>query len=196
MAGWEDVIRGFLLRTNPREIPDSTLARAAVLLPLVDFAGHEPLVLLTRRTEHVRHHKGQISFPGGARDGAESLETTALRETAEELGIDPGRVQLLGRFHDYLSTSGFRVTVFVGLLDSAERLSPSEVEVASVLTVPLRFFVETTPESRKMRRESVEADVYLYEWEGEVIWGFTARILKEFGEGLRGIADCGLREAE
>ncbi len=198
MAGWEDVIRDFLHGTDPREIPDSTLARAAVLLPLIDSATHEPLVLLTQRTELVRYHKGQISFPGGARDGAESLETTALRETAEELGIDPGRVQLLGRFHDYLSTSKFRVTVFVGLLDSAEQLNPSEIEVAGVLIVPLRFFLETIPEVRKVRRESVEAEVYFYTWEAKVIWGFTARILKEFADGLReaGISDCGFRIAE
>ena len=185
MAGWEEVIRAFLQGIHPREVPDSTLARAAVLLPLIDPSLQEPLVLLTRRTEQVRYHKGQISFPGGARDGAESLETTALRETEEELGIGAGRIRLLGRFHDYLSTSRFRVTVFVGLLDSAGQLNPSRVEVAEVLTVPLRFFMETVPETRKMRRGTVESEVFFYEWEGQVIWGLTARILKEFADGLR-----------
>ena len=185
MAGWADVIRACLRDINPRAIPDSTLARAAVLLPLIDFDREEPLVLLTLRTEHVRYHKGQISFPGGARDGAESLETTALRETEEELGIGAGRIRLLGRFHDYLSTSRFRVTVFVGLLDSAEQLTPSKVEVAEVLTVPLRFFLETVPETRKMRRGTVESEVFFYDWGGHVIWGLTARILKEFAEAVR-----------
>lgn len=187
MAGWENAISDLLQSIEARRIPDSALARAAVLIPLVDSAGREPHVLLTRRSEQVRYHKGQISFPGGARDGAESIESTAVRETAEELGIDAGRIGLLGRFHDYVSTSSFRVTVFVGLLDSVEQLAPSKIEVAKVLTVPLRFFVQTTPESRKMLRANIESEVYFYAWETEVIWGLTARILKDFADALRAV---------
>jgi len=142
--------------------------------------GTDPLLLLTKRTDLVRYHKGQISFPGGAQDGNEPLETTALRETEEEIGIPPQQVRLLGRFHEYLSSSNYRVTPFVASVSPDCRLTPNPIEVAYVLRVPLSFFAENQPECRIMERRGQRTAVYFYQYQGEVIWGLTARIVKEF----------------
>jgi len=176
-------IRRALDLIEPRAITDPLLARAAVLIPIIE-SSDGPLVLFTKRTETVRYHKGQISFPGGAQNGSEPLETTALRETEEETGIAPAKVQILGRFHDYLSSSNYRVTVFVAMVANDARVTPNPAEVAYLIHVPLRFFVETDPECRMMQRKGLETAVYFYRRGDEVIWGLTARIVKEFVEAL------------
>ena len=176
-------IRRALDLIQPRVITDPLLAGAAVLIPIIESESG-PLLLFTRRTETVRYHKGQISFPGGAQDGLETVETTALRETEEETGVAPQEVEILGRFHDYLSSSNFRVTPFVALVFPGAQFVPNPAEVAYLIRIPLRFFIENEPECRMMRRRGRETRVYFYQYEGEVIWGLTARIVKEFVEAV------------
>ncbi len=176
-------IRKALDLIQPRVIADPLLVRAAVLIPIIE-SDTGPLLLFTRRTETVRYHKGQISFPGGAQDGPEPLETTALRETEEETGVVPEKVQILGRFHDYLSSSNYRVTPFVALVSPDAQFVPNPAEVAYLIRAPLRFFLENQPECRMMRRRGQEIAVYFYRHGNEVIWGLTARIVKEFLEAV------------
>jgi 8-oxo-dGTP pyrophosphatase MutT (NUDIX family) len=183
MEAWKQAIREKLSSLTPRTLVQNHRARAAVLMGLSERLG-EPHFLLTRRTFQVATHKGQISFPGGVRDGGESLETTALRETEEELGIPPAYVDLAGPFHEYLSSTLFLVTPYLGFFRPGYTLSPNPVEVAEVLEVPLRFFQETPPVCKTAWREGDELEVYFYYFEDSVIWGLTARMIKEFAELL------------
>ena len=183
-----DLVCRTIQSLRPRTLEDS-LARAAVLMPLLERPDGLCL-LMTKWTQNVRYHKGQISFPGGAREGAESLEETALRETFEEICIAPAQVRLLGRFHDYLSSSNFRVTPFVALISPDARPRVCSPEVDYLLEVPLTFFHTNEPEARALERRGRPITVYFYHRDGEVIWGLTARIIKEFVDELgRAVGD-------
>ena len=163
-----------------RTVKDKVVAEAAVLMPLYERRSQLHL-LLTRRTQQVSTHKGDISFPGGVREhGDTSLSKTALRETHEEVGIDPGYVRILGEFHQYLAISKVSVTPFVGFIEEGFSLRPSRREVAAVLEVPLKFFSETVPTVEKRWRNGRVRRIYFYDFQGEVIWGLTARIIKDF----------------
>jgi 8-oxo-dGTP pyrophosphatase MutT (NUDIX family) len=179
-----DLIQTAVQRIQIRTIDDLSLAQAAVLIPLMQRPEGLSL-LLTKRTHNVRYHKGQISFPGGARHGAESLERTALRETFEEICIEPEQVRLIGRFHEYASSSNFRVTPFVALVGPDARPRVCSQEVDYLLEIPLQFFFEQAPETRVMERRGRSGAVYFYDHDGEVIWGLTARMIKEFVDALR-----------
>jgi 8-oxo-dGTP pyrophosphatase MutT (NUDIX family) len=175
-------IRDRFAKLKPRNLGEGFLGEAAVLMPIFERGG-EPHFLLTRRTEEVQTHKGQISFPGGMRDGDESLERTALRETFEEVGIDESRIRILGRFHDYLSSTDYRVSTFAGYLEEPLSPKPQLTEVAEVLYVPFGVFRDPSRLriERWQRRES-EIDVYFYSFGAHNIWGLTARIIKDFLE--------------
>lgn len=147
---------------------------------------NEYYFLLTQRTEEVQTHKGQISFPGGMREGSEALEKTALRETFEEVGIEESRIEILGRFHDYVSITKFRVTPFAGFINGPFTTVPQTREVAEILQVPLRIF--TDPSRLRVERNiyiDTEPNVYFYTYGSHQIWGLTARIIKEFVEALK-----------
>ncbi len=153
---------------------------AAVLIPLFECGG-EPYFLLTLRTEEVETHKGQISFPGGMRHGDEGLETTALRETYEEIGLDTGQVEILGRFHDYVSSTDYRVTPFAGYVRKPFELVPQPTEVAEILEVPFNAFHDPARlRVEKMMHRGRLIDVYYYSYNSYQIWGLTARIIRDF----------------
>jgi 8-oxo-dGTP pyrophosphatase MutT (NUDIX family) len=151
---------------------------AAVLVPVIDHAG-APTVLFTRRTAHLKAHSGQISFPGGrAEPDDPSVEFTALRETQEEIGLAPGRVEVVGRLSEYFTRTGFRVTPVVGVVRPPLELVPDAREVDEVFEVPLAFLLD----SRNHRRASREiggrtAHYYEIEHNNRVIWGATAGML-------------------
>ncbi len=164
-----------------RVIEDPGQRRAAVLVPLYTVAD-EPYVLLTRRTETVEHHKGQISFPGGAADIADQdLLTTALRETQEELGLPLGEIHILGALDDVrAAVSGFVITPFVGTIPYPSPLQVSAAEISEIVTVPLRTFRDPgnlRVEERGTVGERVQ--IYFYQHGTDEIWGVTARIIKE-----------------
>ena len=177
-------IRKCLAALQPRTLTDGFTREAAVLMPVFEWE-HEYHFLLTRRTEEVQTHKGQISFPGGMREDKEDLAKTALRETFEEVGIEENRIEILGRFHDYLSVTGYRVTPFAGFIHGPFITKPQIREVAEVIQVPLRIF--TDPSRLRIERNTyprVEAVVYFYSYGTHQIWGLTARIIKDFLEAL------------
>lgn len=157
---------------------------AAVLIPIFE-KNDEPHFLLTRRTNEVKTHKGQISFPGGMRDDEESLEKTALRETFEEVGIQEDRIDLLGRFHDYLSVTSFRVVPYAGYIEPPLETVPQEGEVAEILQVPFRIFEDANRlRVEQIYRSGRVMDVYFYSYKSREIWGLTARIIMDFLEEL------------
>lgn len=180
----KDTIRTRLSQVRPRRLVSGFEQEAAVLMPVFEEAG-EPHFLLTLRTEAVATHKGQISFPGGMRDGDESLEETALRETCEEIGIAAGQVELLGRFHDYLSITNWRVAPFAGYLEQPFRAVPQTGEVAEILKVPFAVFRDRSRlRVKRMQRQGKLVDVYFYDYGNYEIWGLTAHIIKDFLEEL------------
>jgi 8-oxo-dGTP pyrophosphatase MutT (NUDIX family) len=182
---------------RPRKIAPTgaTLRRAAVLLPLV-FTGAGPALILTRRTDNVEHHKGQISFPGGALDDGEDPLAGALRETREEIGVPPSEVAVLGGLDDEeAAVSGFMVSPFVAAIPYPARLRVSADEVNAVLVVALRVLLDPcnvrTELYRRPRGDSVV--MYYYQAGQDVIWGFTGRIVARF---LAAVFDVPLVGAE
>jgi 8-oxo-dGTP pyrophosphatase MutT (NUDIX family) len=178
-------IRNQLTRLQPKRLNAGYPQEAAVLMPIFVRDG-EPHFLLTLRTEEVRTHKGQISFPGGMRQERETLQDTALRETREEVGLEPSRIEILGRFHEYVSITGYLVVPFAGYIEGAFITIPQKSEVAEVLQVPFSIFADparlrTVP----MLRLGEMRDVYFYRWEPHEIWGLTAHIIKDFFDAIR-----------
>jgi 8-oxo-dGTP pyrophosphatase MutT (NUDIX family) len=181
----KDRIRKCLAEINPRHLTDGYIREAAVLIPVFEWES-EYHFLLTKRTELVQTHKGHISFPGGMREGTEDLLQTALRETFEEVGIEENRIEVLGRFHDYLSIHNYRVTPFVGFIQWPFTTVAQIHEVAEVLMVPFRIFLD--PELLRKERTVFmdrEVNVYYFSYGSHEIWGLTARIIKEFMEMLK-----------
>jgi 8-oxo-dGTP pyrophosphatase MutT (NUDIX family) len=141
------------------------------------------VVLLTKRTSHLEHHKGEVSLPGGAFHADEDphLLHTALRETHEEVGVPPLGIEIHGQLEDQMPRSGFVITPYVGSLAAAPRLAPSADEVAEVLEVPLASLVG--PDALRHEPRPYEGrliDTFYYLYNDHVIWGATACILRQF----------------
>jgi 8-oxo-dGTP pyrophosphatase MutT (NUDIX family) len=182
--GLREEIRNALRQLPPQQLTGGFARQAAVLMAIFERS-EEPHFLLTRRTHEVRTHKGQISFPGGMQSDGESLQQTALRETFEEVGIEESRIEILGRFHDYLSINGDRVAPFPGFIEGAFTVTPQTREVAEVIAVPFRVFEDPSClRTERMFRSGGMIDVYFFRYESHEIWGLTAHIIKDFMEAL------------
>ncbi len=164
-----------------KEISNAALKRAGILLLLFEEQGILHF-LLTKRTEDVEHHKGQISFPGGSVDtGDDDIIATALRETEEEIGLKKDLVQVIGLFDDQWVPSGFAITPVVAFLPSLPPLCPNKEEVAEILKIPVSFFLDKNNERVEQRhRNGVTVDVYFYKYHSHEVWGATAAIIRAF----------------
>jgi 8-oxo-dGTP pyrophosphatase MutT (NUDIX family) len=153
---------------------------AAVLVPLVRRGGGLT-VLLTRRTEHLYDHAGQISFPGGRSEYDESPAATALREAEEEIGLPSSHVQVLGALAEYVTVTGYRVTPVVGLVHAPFELKPDEFEVAEIFEVPLEFFLDPANHLRhSVTQQGSLRHYYAMPYRQYYIWGATAGMLMNF----------------
>jgi 8-oxo-dGTP pyrophosphatase MutT (NUDIX family) len=159
----------------------STLIRAAVLLPLFckDGLYH---CLFTRRTDKVKRHKGEISFPGGIYDQSDKdLKATALREAQEEIGVNPQDVQLLGGLDEVMTMTDFVVSPFVGLIPFPYPFVLSSEEIAEIIILPLSGFLKQGVLTEEdWTYQDGTAKVYTYHCGRHVIWGATAKILRQF----------------
>lgn len=159
-------------------VPPGPLRPAAVLVPIV-LREPEPTVLLTRRTDHLHHHPGQVSFPGGrVEDEDASPIDTALRETEEEISLHRAHVELLGCLPQYQTGTGFDITPVVGLVTPPFELQIDPFEVAEVFEVPLSFLLD---ESNHQRHSAVirgvQREYYAMPYGEYFIWGATAGML-------------------
>jgi len=180
-------LRGALSPVATTEPAAPGLRSAGVLVPLRDIGG-EITVTLSRRTERVPHHKGQICFPGGSRDpGDRDLLGTALREAEEELGIRRGDVELLGAMERVPTVTGFCIQPFVARIPRDARFLLDGFEVAETFDAPLSVFTDF---SRYRAAGTTFLGkpymVYFLDYDRFTIWGATARILHSLAELARG----------
>ena len=136
--------------------------------------------MLTVRSFQVEHHKGEISFPGGFHEPHDAdLQATALREAGEEIGIDPAHVQVLGEISHHLTSTGFHITPYVGLLDRAPYpFRPSPSEVGEIFEVPLSHLLDpASHDLRVVHRDGQIRSHRSYRWGPHEVWGATAMIL-------------------
>jgi len=177
-------IKDRLSQIDPIELSPIDNREASVLISLCS-SGSEPVFLLTRRSETVAAYKGHISFPGGMREsGDSSAVDTALREAEEEIGIESGQVRVLGAFNDYLANEGFVIHTILGILEDTSRLKLQPEEVDYLIELPVSFVEKNRPRTEIWERHGQDTEIYFYDYQGEVIWGLTARMIKHFVDQL------------
>ena len=160
--------------------------RAGVLVPFVIHDRRAEL-LLTKRTDAVETHKGQISFPGGMVDqGDRDILHTALREAHEELGIPESAVEPVGLLDDLATPTGFIITPVLGIMNKLTRLTPNPMEVAEVFLLPLEFFADPHNGWTELREfRGKQHEVWYYDSGKHIIWGATAMIIRSLLKKLR-----------
>jgi 8-oxo-dGTP pyrophosphatase MutT (NUDIX family) len=186
---FERTLRAALAAHRPARVNVRDARAAAVLIPVLEDP--EPAVIFTVRTETLRSHKGQISFPGGSVDPTdESPKDAALREAHEEIGLLPSSVEVVGEL-DTTPTfvSGFVISPFVGLLRGRPELTPSRSEVAEVLEVPLADLNDEIRAEPGFAHAGRTYPTEAWIWRDYVIWGVTARLIRLF---LGALAEGGL----
>lgn len=157
---------------NPNTIP------ASVLIPIYRDTQGKDCVVLTKRSEHLKNHPGQISFPGGVQNGNETLLDTALREWEEEVGESKETIHPLGSFGEFNTFTGFTIVPFLGIYSGNFRFKPNSEEVDKMILLNLdsfqqnHFYEMENPRSPGKR-------VYYLELENDILWGATANILVE-----------------
>lgn len=173
---------------NP-DFRDTILAQklrdAAVMIAAVERQGR-PHLILTQRTDTLRSHSGQVAFPGGRIDPEDSSpEAAALRETHEEIGIEPQAFELVGRMPDYVSGSGYRIAPVLAVADPAARMTINPAEVAAAFEVPLDFLMD--PENHRTESRvwnGRERHYWVMPYGERHIWGVTAGIIRTLYERL------------
>ncbi|HVR97536.1 MAG TPA: CoA pyrophosphatase [Thermoanaerobaculia bacterium] len=175
---WIVEVRRRLASPPPRRLGPSELRPASVLVPLYVDAG-ELWTILTKRTDTLSSHRSQIAFPGGARELKEDPWEAAVRETGEEIGIDPTRILRLGELEEQESSSGFRVIPCVGAVPFPYEATPNEAEIAEVFSLPLTAFANPRMvEERNVKINGTERMIRIYHVGNRQIWGLTARIMQ------------------
>jgi len=174
-------LKQLLSQRQKLHIVDTSRISSAVLVPIYCKRG-EYYLLFTKRTQKVKDHKGQISFPGGAKEGNETLVDTALRECAEEIGLAAEEVEILGELDDAISlTSNYVISPFVALIPWPYHFKVSEEEIDELIEAPVLAFIDGACQLQEERTTAGEVvNSYSYYYQGRVIWGVTARVLKQF----------------
>ena len=168
---------------HPRLKSTAHLREAAVLIPVV-ARGAEATVLLTKRSEALRSHSGQVAFPGGTIDPTDPTpESAALRETMEEIGLGEDFIEIIGRLPDYVSGSGYRVVPVLAIVQPGFSLTLNPDEVDAAFEVPLSFLMDPANHHRDSRMWN-ELEWFFYEmpYGGQHIWGLTAGIIRTLYE--------------
>lgn len=164
------------------EFDDNKYRKAAVLVLLVCING-EWNVLFTKRSDNLRNHKGQVSFPGGAMDDCDqNIIETALREAREEIGILYQNITIIGQMPEFLTISDFAVTPIVAVSEWPIKLSISKEEVSKVFTIPINWLQQPGIYEEKIYTHPSGAHgtvIFFDLYEGELLWGISAKITLE-----------------
>jgi 8-oxo-dGTP pyrophosphatase MutT (NUDIX family) len=178
---WIEELRERLANPSPRRLAPSAgkePRRAAVLVPLFVQAG-ELWVVLTRRSDELPQHRGQIAFPGGGVELGEDPWQAALRETEEELGLAAKALLRLGQLDEADSSTGFRIVPCVAAVPWPAQFKPSEAEIAEVFSLPLQALAQPQlVEEREVLVNGKRSSLRVYHVGRHQIWGLTARVLQ------------------
>jgi len=196
-------VKRALARVRPNALQIPGFRNAAVLVPLLDggrpgddllgsarsHAGRQETglqLLLTVRSATLRSHAGQIALPGGRLEPGESFVEAALRETAEEVGIEVDPSDVIGELSDHPSPAGFVARPIVARVAWPQAVKLDPGEVAEVFTVPLDALRAVEPTSRLVEVEQFRRRIYSYEWAGRDIWGFTGNVIRNLFDVIDG----------
>ena len=185
----KEKLREALSQRQKRHIVDPSRTPSAVLIPVYHRDG-EYYLLFTKRSETVKNHKGQISFPGGTyEDGDGFLLNTALRESVEEIGLRASDVEVVGELDDTVArVSNYIISPFVGFIPWPYRFKVDGREIERIIEVPISALLDKNCLREETSVEDGETvGQYFYHYRGDVIWGATARILTQFLDILRGV---------
>lgn len=175
---WIVEVRERLASPTPLRLKPKEARQAAVLVPLYVDAG-ELWTVLTKRSDRLPHHRGQIAFPGGVREIGEDPWTAALRESEEELGLDARKILRLGELDESETPSGFRIIPCVGAVPFPLETEINHEEIAEVFSVPLLAFADyRVVEEQLVRIDGVERVIRVYHVGSRQVWGLTARIVQ------------------
>lgn len=160
------------------EAKDPNLPHSAILIPVTDCQ-QAPELVLTKRSEFLSRHAGEVCFPGGKwEEGDPSLEHTALREAEEEVGLSPASVEILGQIPPVVSRSGLNVIPYVGIIDKDVELIPNPGELDSIFKVPLDYFLDHgNLQAYSVQYNGGSITTPSYRYDGYVIWGLTAYMI-------------------
>ena len=167
---------------NPEITNDGKYRLASVL---VIIYGKEPIIVMTKKPKHMKFHAGEISFPGGKLDVNDSnLLETALRETSEEIGLTITREQVVGQLEPVVTlNSGFLILPFVSIIDEIPKLEANS-EVEKIFHIPLESFLKTMAKDPDPTHNLIQ-EMYTFEYEHQIVWGASARILKQIQSCLQ-----------
>lgn len=169
-----------------RERLQTTLIPAGVLIPIYDRPAHGPSLLLTQRSAELKHHAGQISFPGGRMETSDAdVAATALRETHEEVGIAAESVTIVGYLEPMPTITGYAVTPVIGLVEASAALAIDHQEVEFAFEVPLSYLMQR--DNRRLVERELHGKTFPmveFEYAGHRIWGATAMMIMEFTKVL------------
>lgn len=163
---------------------------AAVLIPVIEVDlpdnGKQLNIILTKRASHLKHHPGQISFPGGKVEMTDkTIIETALRETHEEIGIPPKIIDVIGQLHPYHTITGYIITPIIGLVTANDPMVIDKNEVEEVFQVPLLHFLnQENHHTVNVMQQKIQHKVHFMPYGNYNIWGATAAILKDFAAHL------------
>lgn len=176
-----ELIKFSLSKRERRKIENPSFSHAAVLVPIF-MRDNTYYILFTKRTDQVKYHKGEISFPGGMANRKDfDLRRTALREAFEEIGLREEDVEILGILDDIVTITGFIVTPYVGHFPYPYPFKVSKFEIEEIIEVPIPYlFNKESFSEREIERMGRKELVYSYQYRNHIIWGATARILKQF----------------
>ena len=165
------------------------LRDSAVLAVLVERDGYDQMVF-NRRRDDLPHHAGEISFPGGTREGGEDAVACALRETCEEIGLQPGDLRVLGRLPERISIAGFKVVPFVARLVHVREFSAAEDEVAEIFEIRCSTLVESQRWGHRKTTHPLArfSRVPFFDSDAHRVWGLTGIILRDFVTQVMGYA--------
>lgn len=182
-----DLVAQRLAQHQPRTLEIDGFRRAGVLVPLLETP--EGLqVLFTVRAANLKSHAGDVAFPGGRQEEGETSLQAALRETAEEVGLEVNADQVLGQLSDHPSPARYVATPYVARVPWPQPLTLNTAEVHSVFTVPLEHLATVQPQTRIAQLNQYRRLLYAYPWQDYSIWGFTGNVVRDLLQALAGTA--------